>query len=166
MDRYEHRQRGPWLWLFGAPGVALVCAALWFAVLGMLADPAALPCLGLSGLLLLLAGASMAWLDVRDDGESLVVRFAPLGLFGTTIPYEAIESVERMRTSLFVHGLGMHGIPGWFAVLNTWGMDAVRIRLKRRHGLTRVRTIIIGTDDPEGLAAFLTARIEGPQGEP
>jgi len=165
MERYEHRQRGPWLWLLGMPGAALVCAGLWFALQGTLADLVTFVSFELAGLVWLLGGACFAWLDVRGKADVLVVAFAPVHLFGTTIPYDAIESVERMRTNL-LHGLGLYMVPWCFGVFWAWGFDAVRIRLKKRHGLMRVHTVIVSTDDPEGLAAFLAARIEALQPEP
>jgi hypothetical protein len=159
MVRYDHRQRGPWLWLLGMPGAVVLCGGLWSGVLflldGELGDLVLFADFTLVGLLWVGGAACLAWLDVWDDGECLGVRFRPIPLFGTRIPYGAIESVERMRTNL-LYGLGLNGIPGWFTCYGTWGFDAVRIRLKKRYGFLRVRTVIVGTDDSERLAAFLT----------
>ncbi|NLW49899.1 MAG: DUF3093 family protein [Candidatus Brocadiaceae bacterium] len=155
MAGYEHRQRGPWLWLMGLPALALIAAGVYARGMGAETSAPLAAC----GLLLLAVGACFAWLDVRGEPEALVAEFKPLRLFSVRVPYETMQSAERMRTRLFLHGYGMHGIPGRFAVYNTWGFDAVRIRLKKPRGLTRVRSVIVGTDDPEGLLAFLNERI-------
>ena len=109
----------------------------------------------------LVSGGLFTYLDVRDEGDRLSVRFGPLRLFGTLIHYDAIESVEASHTRL-IDGFGMHGFPGVYIVLNIWGMRAVRVRLKRRRGLWRARTVFIGTDEPEALHAFLRDRIGRP----
>jgi hypothetical protein len=116
--------------------------------------------LAVVGAAFLAAAAMLGHLTVRDEGEALSVRFGPLPLFGTRIPYEAIESVETRPIGL-LHGFGVHGLPGVFIVFSIWGFDAVRIRLKRRRGLFMAKRVIIGTDDAERLAAFLRERAGG-----
>lgn len=156
MSGYSHRQSGPWGPVLEALGLGALGVALWRAFQGRLNTDFAFT-FGAAAAVLLASGGLFSCLNVRDKGDRLSVRFGPIGLFGTSVPYGAIESVEAARTRL-VDGFGMHGLPGVYIVLNIWGMQAVRIRLKRRCGLWRARTVLIGTDEPEALLAFLRGR--------
>lgn len=153
MNGYRHRQRSWWWWGLLIPGLAMLG---FTAVLGARGE--ALAMLVLTAAAFLLAALMFVYLDTSDEGDRLRVRFGPLPLFGTSIPYEAIESVEPTTTGIW-HGWGVHGLPGVLLVMNIAGTDAVRIRLKRRRGLTRARTVIIGTDDPEGLLGLLRSKL-------
>jgi hypothetical protein len=160
MGEYEHRQYG-WWWL----PLLLIGVAMPILTGGMLTGNAdAQPIVWITGgvgFVLALAALMFVYLDVRDEGEVLAVRFGPLPPWGTSVRYEDIESIERMRTSLaLARGLGVHGFPGWLVVFNIRGAEAVRIRLKRRRGLMMVKQIIIGTDDPENLLAFLLKKVD------
>jgi len=112
----------------------------------------------LVGAVLLLAAALVGYLDVRDAGDRLRIRFGPLPLMGTSIPYEDIESVEPAHSSL-LYGYGVHGLPGLFIIFNIWGFGAIRIRLKRRTPVWRAKTVIVGTDEPDRLLEFLRGKI-------
>ena len=92
-------------------------------------------------------------LTVLDGDDSLVVRYGPLNLFGTKIPYEKITGVEPGTTSI-IDGWGIHYIPfrGW--TLNLWGFECVKIQVG-------TKTMRIGTDDSENLVQFLEKRIKG-----
>jgi len=104
-----------------------------------------------TGVLMLLLGASIHHLTVVDGGSHLVVRFGPLPLFRRRVPYDDVREVEWRRTTL-LDGWGIHLSlrGGW--VWNIWGFDCVVLRLKRG-------TLRVGTDDPDGLVAFLEERI-------
>jgi len=106
-----------------------------------------------TGLFLLLLGASLGYLTVEDEGDRLVVRFGPFPLFRRRIPYDDILEVETGRTT-FLEGWGIHWSPlgGW--VWNIWGYNCVVLRLKRGK-------LKIGTDDAVGLSEFLKTRIAG-----
>jgi hypothetical protein len=104
-----------------------------------------------AGLLSLLLGPAFHHLTVVDEGDRLAVRFGPLPLFRTTIPYTDIQKVEVGRT-MIVEGWGIHLSlrGGW--VWNLWGRDCVVVH--RRKGIIR-----IGTDDAENLARFLEGKM-------
>lgn len=106
------------------------------------------------GLLVLVVAASFHHLTVEDRGDVLAVRFGPLPLFRRTVRYADIEAVEVGRT-LLLDGWGIHYSVrgGW--VWNLWGRECVVVRF--RDG----RTLRIGTDDAENLAAFLGAKTGG-----
>ena len=105
-----------------------------------------------------MASGLTAHLRVRDEGDALHVRFGPIPLLGTRVPYDQIESAEPSRTSWW-HGWGVHGWPGAWLVFNLWGYGAVTLHLKEPRGLLRFRRYIVGTDEPEKLAAFLRAKV-------
>jgi hypothetical protein len=157
MGEYEHRQYG-WIWI---PLLLLGLAVpIWtrYVTQGHPQAGAILWLTLIPGVIIALAGLMFVYLDVRDEGDRLVARFGLLPLWGTSVSYDDIETVEPMATSL-LHGLGVHGCPGWFLVCNIAGSDAVRIHRKGRRGLMRVKTVIIGTDDAENLLAFLRGKI-------
>jgi hypothetical protein len=102
----------------------------------------------------LVVAASFHHLTVEDRGDVLAIRFGPLPLFRRTVRYADIEAVEAGRT-LLLDGWGIHYSVrgGW--VWNLWGRDCVVVRF--RDG----RTLRIGTDDAENLAAFVGAKTGG-----
>ncbi len=156
MAAYDHTQRGPWHVLTAGLGAVLLLRVARSAAREGWEPRAHLPLLLAAAALLALA-AMTARLRVRDEGDGLSVRFCPLPLLGTKVPYESIESVECCRISL-LDGWGMHGWPGGRLVINIWGFDAVRLDLRRPRGLLRFRTYLIGTDEPGALMGFLRER--------
>lgn len=149
---YHHTQRAPWyLLLLVLAGV--FAATAWFT---RGEPPLAITFLA-TGAAMLLLTPSFAWLTVSDEGNRLAVSFGPIPLFRRRIWYDDILSVETGKTT-FLDGWGIHLSlrGGW--VWNIWGFDCVVLRLRR--GILRV-----GTDDPDGLAAFLKARVAGLSGE-
>ena len=150
---YDHTQYGRLHHLIGlAAGGCLVGA-----LLSGMDSPEFIPLVGAAAVFIVLGGC-FVHLRVRDDGDALEVRFGPISLFGTRIPYERIESVETARTCL-LDAWGIHGCPGRNVTWSVSGFDAVALRLARPHGLFRFRAIKIGTDEPEKLAAFIRTRI-------
>lgn len=107
--------------------------------------------LAIVAILLTVFALSFQTLTVSDGGDHLDIRYGPLNLFGTTIPYDEISSVEPGDTS-WIDGWGIHFIPlrGW--TFNLWGFECVNILLGER--VTR-----IGTDDSEELVRFLKERV-------
>lgn len=142
---YHHAQKGPW---------GLVCYGL---AAGFLLAVIYLPIRELqitylvTALFVLLLGSSLGRLTVEDRGDHLAVWFGPFPLFRRYIRYEDIAEVKQGQTT-FLEGWGIHWTPwkGW--VWNIWGYACVVLRLKRG-------SLKIGTDDPEGLAAFLETRL-------
>lgn len=143
---YEHTQRGHWhLLLAVMAGGAMVAAAYsrGFAH----AAP----------LMMILAGVAVFFafcfrsLTVRDTGDCLALRFGPIPLMRKRIRYADITAVETGR-SKFLDGWGMHYSPwrGW--TYNIWGFDCVVLSLGER-------TVRVGSDDVERLAAFLRGKI-------
>jgi hypothetical protein len=146
-ETYNHTQK------------ASSCLLLYAFAVGCLAASCFLPLYALqivflaTGLSMLVLAASFHHLTVADEGYQLAIRFGPLPLFGKRIWYEDIREVETGR-STFLDGWGIHWNPwhGWIWSLS--GRDCVVIQRKRG-------TIRVGTDDPNGLVAFLKRRIAG-----
>jgi hypothetical protein len=157
MFDYEHRQIGLW-WL---PLLALAGGAAGFAVWGAATgnfEPGVRVVLLILAATLSLAAASLGWLDVRDEGYRLSIRFGPLPVFGTAVPYDDIESAEPAQLML-LHGFGMNVLPGLFISFRVWGSEVVKLRLRRRRGICFYKTVYVGTDDAEGLLAFLRGKL-------
>jgi hypothetical protein len=132
--------------LLYAFGAALLTAS-WF----MRPEPVLNIVFSVAGCFMLLLGASFHHLTVEDEGNQLAIRFGPFPLFRKRIWYDDIREVETGRTT-FLDGWGIHWSPWGGLVWNIWGDDCVVLRLKRS-------TIRVGTDDPDGLVAFLRGRI-------
>ena len=145
-DRYQHTQRGPWSLILLAFGVGLCAIAV-----AVRNQPVAVAVCASAGALLILLAASFHELTVADEGDHLAVRFGPLPLAQTRIPYADITNVEVGRT-LFLDGWGVHMSlrGGW--VWNISGRDCVVIQ--RTRGVIRV-----GTDEPDALAELLRRKI-------
>ncbi|WP_347243957.1 hypothetical protein [Thermogutta sp.] len=80
-----------------------------------------------------------------------MVQFGPIPLLRKRIPYEAITRVEKGRTS-WLDGWGIHYRLGWGWTYNVWGFDCVRVFCGKK-------VYNLGTDDPDGLLAFLQSQI-------
>ena len=143
---YSHTQHAPLHLLF----YALAALCLVVTALTLSAFPVSL-ITGAVALFMLTAALAAGHLTVADAGDRLDIRFGPLPLFHTAVPYDDIERVEVGRT-LLLDGLGIHYSlrGGW--VWNLWGRSCVV--LHRRKG-----PMWIGTDDPHGLAHFLQQRL-------
>jgi len=158
MRGYHHQQRGPWHITLALMGAGMIGFGLGLSMAGRI-HPGPAVMLGLGGAVLGVVAMAFQRLEVSDEGDRLAVRFGPIHLFGMSIPYAEIESVGPTQTALFC-GYGVQGIPGLFLAFTIWGHDAVQVRLKRRRGIWRARTVFIGTDDAEALAEFLRGKIE------
>jgi len=132
-------------------------ALLAIALMLPLEDPRFIFLIALAALCLVL-GICFRYLRVRDEGDALSVWFGPLLIFGMQIPYKEMASVEIARTGL-IFGIGVHGLPFWRITYNLAVGECVRVTFKRRRGWLRLKSIDIGTDDAEGLAAYLNERI-------
>jgi len=114
----------------------------------------AIPALILLGVAVLLFPASLMFrsLTVRDEGDSLSIRYGPIPLLGTRIPYSKITSVGPDRTRI-IDGWGIHYIPWRGTTYNLWGFSCAKLTLGKR-------IIRIGSDDVDNLVAFLRSRIK------
>lgn len=150
-QQYEHTQKGR-LHLIVYPAAVALFVGAWLSH----DDQPARIILCFAACLMVLAGLCFKTLTVRDEGEQLAVRFGPLRLFRTRIPYSKITAANPARSSV-MDGWGIHWMPGRGWTYNLWGFDCVRISLGRK-------TVRIGTDDPQGLAEFLKTKIpaDGP----
>jgi len=157
--QYRHTQRSPLGWLllaFGIiPGATLL--GLWNTLPPPSMSIVIATILGTAAALFMVLAASFWSLTVEDDGEALRVRYGPLPLFGTRVPYATITSVARGR-SAFIDGWGIHYIPGRGWTYNLWGRECVVLT---RGG----RMLRIGTDDGDGLAAFLQTKLQSRDGQ-
>lgn len=145
---YHHVQRGLFHLVFYGLGIAMVVLAivyrdevaahLWIAIL-----PVGMLC----------RAAAFHYLDVSDAGTHLALRYGPMPVpwFRKKIAYAAISSVEPSVASVFA-GFGVHWLPvsGW--MYNIWGFQCVRM-------IVNGKPVRVGTDDVEGLVAFLRARL-------
>ena len=145
---YRHTQRGPLHHLLLGLAIGLLLGA--FFAYGRSARPAFLLLVTL-GVLTIVLSLCFRWLTVSDTGDALEVRFGPIPIFRRRIPYAAIERVAPARSRL-VDGLGVHWVPGRGWTWNLWGFDCVELVIDGR-------TLRIGTDDREGLTAFLESRL-------
>jgi hypothetical protein len=145
LNRYEHTQHAPLYLLLCA--VAAVC---WTVGWTMRAEQPMGSAFFAIGSVMILIAAAFQHLTVRDAGDRLLISFGPLPLFSRDISYAEIVDFEPARTHL-LDGWGIHFSlrRGW--VWNLWGRDAVLLTL--RHG-----RLCIGTDDRDGLIAFLRRR--------
>lgn len=149
MSEYRHTQRGWFHYLlYGLAGVLI--AAPWFT--GGFQWPPAIVLWVAAAVAWALAG-SMQYLVVQGEADHLLVRYGPVPLFHKRILYRDITDVEPGHIAL-IDGWGIHWVPrrGW--TYNIAGWQCVKLRLGRR-------TIRIGTDEPEELAAFLRKKIAG-----
>ena len=109
--QYRHTQRSPLGWLLLAFGI--ISGATVFGLWNTLPPPSMsiviATIFGTAAALFMVLAASFWCLTVEDDGEALRVRYGPLPLFGTRVPYATITSVATGR-SAFIDGWGG---PAW-----------------------------------------------------
>lgn len=146
--RYAHTQRGGLHWLLW--GTAVVCfVGAWFARED--GETMASVVLVVVGALTCLLALCFVSLTVRDGGDALDVRFGPIALFKTRIPFARVRDPHAARSAL-IDGWGVHWIPGRGWTWNLWGRDCVELTIDGK-------PMRIGTDDPEGLTAFLRTQV-------
>lgn len=148
--QYEHTQKAHLHLILYATAVLMLVGG-WLSH----DDQPAMIILCIAACVIVLAGLCFKTLTVRDEGQHLAVRFGPLAVFRTDIPYAEITAAEPARSSV-IDGWGVHWMPGKGWIYNLWGFDCVRITLGRK-------TVRIGTDDPQGLAEFLKTKIAAAQ---
>jgi len=142
---YDHTQRGHLhLVLYAAAAAEILLS--WLVRDNL---PAAMIVLAVAALFVVLA-EMFRTLTVRDEGEHMAIRYGPIPLFRTRLRYADVTHVEPGRSTL-LDGWGIHYFPGRGWTYNLWGFDCVTLKLGRK-------TIRIGTDDMENLAAFLRTK--------
>ncbi|MCY3739116.1 MAG: hypothetical protein OXG13_22160 [Gemmatimonadaceae bacterium] len=97
---------------------------------------------GVLVLVLLLFGS----LTVEVSGGHVRIRFG-IGLIHKRWPLDGIEACRPVRNT-WLYGWGIRKIPGGW-LYNVSGLDAVELKLKGG------KTVRIGTDEPQALAAAL-----------
>jgi len=96
--------------------------------------------------------------EVGDAGVS--VRMGRL--FSSLVPREAITGARPTTTALWRHGIGVHAVRGGWVVNGRTGA-AIELTFDRPVRISvlgvpwRTRRLVVGVDDPESLAAELTA---------
>ncbi|MCB2224106.1 MAG: hypothetical protein KQH83_08025 [Actinobacteria bacterium] len=152
---YRHRQTS-------YPQALVITAAFAVLLFGLLSRPGRVVIVQVLGIgaLGLYALVRLAWaaFDTEVTAEHVRGVFRPFGP-GRTIPLDAITSAERVEFPWYFGSGGWMRIPGTGAwALSTWGPDAVLVHWRDRRG--REKGFHFGTDDPDGLAAAVTAAIE------
>lgn len=143
--KYTHTQRAPLHYVIELAAVAALVAA--WPVRG---NTAAEVMFVIAAVVSLVFALAFRTLTVADEGESLAIRFGPLPLFSKRIAYADITGVEAGRSS-WADGWGIHWLPGRGWTYNLWGFDCVELKAGGK-------TIRIGSDDADKLAAFLKDR--------
>lgn len=143
---YEHIQKG-------IVRPILLISAVFFLVIAIATwkTPPLMPVFLAAVMASVLLAFSFSTLTIRDEDDHLAVCFGPIPFFKKHIPYSEMTAVEQTRSTLLA-GWGIHWtLRGW--LWNIGGFDCVRIE-------TGGTGILIGTDDPDGLAAFLLRKID------
>lgn len=146
---YRHKQRGH-VTLFAAVGAVSVVPILIFLTMG--SEVTVVPWLILAGSLILILFVTYLFssMTITIDENALRWSFGP-GVIQKSEPLSEIAGAETTKTS-WVEGLGIHlTARGW--LYNVSGRSAVSIRL--RDG----KQFLLGTDEPERLAAAITLAI-------
>ncbi len=155
---YDHTQGGRLQYLFWGIGVLAACLGAFVHA----GEPQAALVLWIVAPIMLGIPALFSSLQVKDEDDHLLVRFGPIPLIKRRIRYADMIAAEPAK-SHFLDGWGIHYGPGRGWIWNLWGFDCVSVQFAKRE-------FRIGTDDPQGLATFLTARIgaeagHGPAGD-
>ena len=148
---YDHTQRGNLHWVCHAS--SLITLLVTVLVSPREAAAIAYPIIGLTITMIEFFAFTCMTLRVYDDRDQLALKFGPLPLLGKRLPYEDMATTEPGR-SKFIDGWGVHYIPGRGWTYNLWGFDCVKITMMDD------KVIRVGTDDTDGLHAFLQQRIQ------
>jgi hypothetical protein len=149
---YQHTQKAPLYLIVLATAAAQFGLAVWFMRVAL--TPTIV--LVAAAILMVIIAFCFRQLTVRDEGEHLAIRYGPLPIFRRRVPYSKIMAVEVGRSSL-IDGWGIHYCPGRGTVYNLWGFWCAVVRLDKK-------TIRIGTDDVEGLVAFIKTKVAKAEG--
>lgn len=148
---YQHTQRAPLGHLVMLVAIVMGVAA-WFAR----EEAAAAVALYISAGVCLLLSQMFQTLTITDGGDFLGVRFGPISIFQQQIQYVDITAVE-VDCSSWIDGWGIHWLPGRGTTWNLWGFGCVKLTVNGK-------TMRIGSDDAQQLAAFVRERISSTSG--
>lgn len=143
---YNHTQRGSWHIVFFAVAAAMLTGA-WLAR----SEPGVMVLNIVIAAIFVVVALTMGSLTICDEGERLALRYGPLPVFRKRIRYADITAAEPDR-SKWIDGWGIHYIIGRGWTYNLWGFGCVKLTLGKK-------TIRVGTDDVDGLVAFLQAKV-------
>lgn len=149
---YHHVQRGQLHTLLVATAIGL---CLFISSKNAPAEAVAI--VYVACVILVLLAFCFAKLTIFDDGDRLVARFGPIPLFGVSVPFSDMESVQPTRSGI-IDGWGVHYTLGRGWIYNLWGFGCVRFQLHNR-------VVRIGTDEPEVLATYVRSRMSSNAGE-
>ena len=149
---YDHVQGGRLQYLLWGIGVLAACLGAFVHA----EEPQAALVLWIVAPIMMALPALFSSLQVKDEGDHLLVRFGPVPLIKRRMPYAEMIAAEPAKSRL-IDGWGIHYGPGRGWIWNLWGYDCVSVQQKNSE-------FRIGTDDPEGLSAFLSARIAAETG--
>jgi len=149
LQSYSHTQQSPTMFLTLGVAFAVLLVGL---VLGRSHPAEAYPPVIIGTAALAFAGLCFGSLTVRDEGQTLLLRFGPLPLYRKRLAYSDMAEARAGRTAL-IDGWGIHSFPGRGTTYNVWGFDCVTLRVKGKK-------VNIGTDDSAGLVRHLQARME------
>lgn len=142
---YDHTQRSP------LQAILLFSGLTWSAAMIVIGFTVTVTVVSVFfATIMTLVAFSVGYLRVADAGDHLRVRFGPIPVLGTRVPYAAVTAVEAVRSDV-LDGWGVHWVPGRGTIYNLWGFDCVRICMGEK-------VVRVGTDDVEGLVTFLKAR--------
>lgn len=142
VTHYEHRQTALGTIVFTA---AIATSVVFVAI----AVEAALAVIAVPALFI---GGMFSALRTRVDHTTVHVAFR-YGFPRRAIPVNAIIAHGPVRNR-WIYGWGVRLVPGGW-MYNVWGLDAVAVTYTTPKG--RQTTFRIGTDDPTGLDAAITA---------
>ena len=143
---YHHTQHAPLHYLLYPIAIAIFVGAEFID-----GPPEAKYAMWLGGGLVVVIAFSFQRLTIEDQGDRLSIAFGPLPLFSKSVYYSDITAFEAAKSSV-VDGWGIHWVPGRGWTYNLWGFDCVELRCGQK-------LIRIGTDDRDGLVAYLQERL-------
>ena len=148
---YDHTQRGKLQWVCHVSSLFTLLIIVLFIPpeAGMIAYPVT----GLTIAIIEFFAFAVITLRIYDHGDHLALRYGPLPIIGKKISYQDMATTEPGR-SKFIDGWGVHYIPGRGWTYNLWGFACVEITMMDD------KVIRVGTDDTDGLHAFLQQRIQ------
>ena len=151
MPGYDHTQRGKLHWVCHVSSLA----TLLLTVLMVPREAAAIvyPIVGIAIAIIEFFSFACVTLRVYDNHDHLALRFGPVPILNRQIFYRDIIGTKPGR-SRFIDGWGIHYVPGRGWTYHLWGFDCVEITT------TDHQVIRVGTDDTDGLDAFLQQRIQ------
>ena len=155
LPQYDHTQRGKLHYVLHLSALAVAAICL-IKIPGAGARIMICCVIGTTAVIEFFA-FTCATLRVYDDQDCLKLEYGPLPLLKNRIAYEEIVATKPARSKI-IDGWGIHYIPGRGWTYNVWGFDCVELTM------IDGKLIRVGTDDADGLNAFLQDKInDSPQ---